>query len=118
MTDHNTSDPVNGAKVASQANPGQSGVSQATPDDPNLSDGFYWLFATPAGATPFKASDGNYTPSTQTVNVANNAVVHQNWSLQAGHLTITPGACRSPRRWARPRPRPSSSATTAPNRSR
>jgi N-acetylneuraminic acid mutarotase len=92
VTDHNTSDPINGATVASQANPGQAGVSQATPDDPNLSDGFYWLFATPAGATPFKASDGNYTPSTQTVNVVDDAVVHQDWSLQAGHLSITPGS--------------------------
>jgi Kelch motif len=92
VTDHNTGNPVNGATVVSQTNPGQAGVSQATPDDPNLSDGFYWLFATPAGATPFQASDGSYTPSTQTVNVAAHAVVHQDWSLQAGHLSITPGS--------------------------
>jgi N-acetylneuraminic acid mutarotase len=91
VTDHNTGDPINGATVTSQSNPGQTGTSQATPDDPNLSDGFYWLFATP-GTAPFKASDGNYTPSTQTVNVADNAVVDQDWSLQAGHLTMTPGS--------------------------
>jgi N-acetylneuraminic acid mutarotase len=91
VTDNNTGNPVNGAKVASQANPGQVGISAATAD-PSLSGAFYWLFATPAGATQFTASDGNYTPSTQTVNVAANAIIHQDWSLRAGHLSITPGS--------------------------
>ena len=91
VTDHNTSDPVNGATVTSNANPGQSGTTAASAD-PNLANGFYWLFATPAGATQFTASDGNYTPSVQTVDVANNAVIHQDWSLQAGQLTVSPGS--------------------------
>ena len=91
MTDNNTGNPVNGATVASNANPGQFGVSAATPDDANLSDGFYWLFATPAGNTQFTASDGAYTPATATVNVAGNFVTQQNWVLKAGHLTVTPG---------------------------
>lgn len=95
VTDNNTGDPVNGAQVASQANPGQAGVTAANPADPNLANGFYWLFASPPGSTQFTASDGNYTPSTQTVNVADNAVVHQDWVLQAGQLTITPGSISS-----------------------
>ena len=87
VTDNNTGDPVNGATVSDPA--GASGVSSATPNDPNLSDGFYWLFSA-AGASQFTASDGAYTPSTQTVDVAANSVTHQNWSLQAGHLEVTP----------------------------
>jgi N-acetylneuraminic acid mutarotase len=67
-------------------------VSAATPDDPNLSDGFYWLFASPPGSISFTTTDGNYTPATATVNVAGNFVTQQNWTLQAGHLTITPGS--------------------------
>jgi N-acetylneuraminic acid mutarotase len=91
VTDNNTSSGLNGAKVASVANPSQAGISAAT-QDPSLPNGFYWLFATPAGPTQFTASDGTYTPSTQVVNVTANGVVHQDWSLQAGHLTVTPGS--------------------------
>jgi N-acetylneuraminic acid mutarotase len=92
VSDNNTGNPVNGAKVASSASPGQFGISAPTPDDPNISDGFYWLFATPAVSTQFSATDGNYTPATATVNVTSNFVTQQNWSLKAGHLTITPGS--------------------------
>jgi N-acetylneuraminic acid mutarotase len=92
VTDHNTGDPVNGAQVTSHANPAQVGVTAANPADPNLPNGFYWLFATPPGNTQFAASDGSYTPSTQMVDVAASGVVHQDWSLQAGQLAITPGS--------------------------
>jgi len=92
VTDNNTGDPVNGATVASKANPGQFGVSAATPDDANLPDGFYWLFATPAGSTGFNATDGAYTPAAATVNVAGNFVTQHNWILKAGHLTAVPGS--------------------------
>jgi N-acetylneuraminic acid mutarotase len=91
VTDNNTGNPVNGASVTSNANSSQSGVSSATPNDPNLSDGFYWLFASP-GSTQFTASDGNYTSSTQSVNVESNAVDHQDWTLKAGDLSVSPGS--------------------------
>lgn len=91
VTDNNTGNPVNGASVTSSANPDQTGVSAATPNDLNLSDGFYWLFASP-GSTQFTTSDGNYKPSTQAVDVEANAVNHQNWSLQAGNLSVSPGS--------------------------
>jgi N-acetylneuraminic acid mutarotase len=90
-TDNNTGDAINGVSVTSNTNSSQSGVSAANPADPNLPNGFYWLFASP-GATSFTASDGNYTPSTQTVNVEANAVTQQDWSLQAGNLNISPGS--------------------------
>jgi N-acetylneuraminic acid mutarotase len=91
VTDNNTGNPVNGASVTSNSNPGQTGVTAANPNDPNLPNGFYWLFASP-GSTQFTAADGNYTPSTQTVDVESNTVTHQDWSLQAGNLAETPGS--------------------------
>ena len=91
VTDNNTGSPVNGATVASKANSGQFGVSAPTPDDPGLPDGFYWLFAGPAGSTRFTASDGAYTPATATVGVAGNFVTQRNWVLKAGHIAIAPG---------------------------
>jgi N-acetylneuraminic acid mutarotase len=92
VTDHNTGKPLNGASVTSNSHPSQSGTSAATPDDPNMSGGFYWLFASP-GATTFTAKDPqNYTPSTQPVNVTADAVTSHNWSLLAGDLAFTPGS--------------------------
>ena len=91
VTDNNTGKPVNGATVTDNTNPGQNGVSAANPADPNLANGFYWMFAAP-GSSQFTASDGNYTPSTQTVDVASNAVAHQDWSLKAGNLSTSTGS--------------------------
>jgi N-acetylneuraminic acid mutarotase len=93
VTDNNTGAPANGATVASDTNPGEFGVSFATPDDPNLPDGFYWLFSSLTGAQSFTATDAKkYTPATNTVTVAPDAVTRQDWRLQTGHLTVTPTA--------------------------
>jgi N-acetylneuraminic acid mutarotase len=92
VTDANTGAAVNGAAVANDTTTGQSGVSAASPNDPSLTAGFYWMFASPAGSDQFTASQGSYTPATQTVNVADNTVTHQDWSLKAGDLAVTPGS--------------------------
>jgi N-acetylneuraminic acid mutarotase len=89
VTDHNTGDPLNGASVTNDTTSGQTGVSAANQADPNLSNGFYWMFASPPGGDQFTASDSNYTSPTQTVTVAKNAVTHQDWSLQAGNLSLS-----------------------------
>lgn len=90
VRDNNTGLPINGAKVASDAKPGEFGISMATPDDANLSDGYYWLFSSHTGNTKFTASDGKYTPVTATVNVAPDYVTQKNWVLKAGHITAKP----------------------------
>ena len=90
VTDDNTGGKINGAKVANSA--GEFGASAATPDDANLSDGFYWLFSSQTGNQQFTATSGKYTPASATVNVATNFVTHQDWTLKAGHLTVTPGS--------------------------
>lgn len=92
VTDDNTGDPLNGATVTNDTTTGQTGASAANPADPNLPGGFYWMFASPAGGDQFTASDGSYAPSAQAVNVADNAVTHQDWSLKAGNLAVTPGS--------------------------
>jgi N-acetylneuraminic acid mutarotase len=92
VRDDNTDQPLNGAKVASDPHPSESGISAATPDDPALPDGFYWLYSSQSGSTAFHATDGKYTPATATVNVADSFTTRQDWSLKAGHLTVSPGS--------------------------
>ena len=90
VKDGNTKQPINGAKVASDPNPDEFGVSAATPDDPAVSDGFYWLYSSQSGTTKFHATDGKYTPATGNVNVASSSTTRKNWTLKAGHLTVSP----------------------------
>ncbi|MGI8578488.1 MAG: carboxypeptidase regulatory-like domain-containing protein [Nocardioidaceae bacterium] len=90
VRDNNTHMPINGAKVVSKVHPDEFGVSMATPDDANLSDGYYWLFSSHTGNTKFTASDGKYKPVTATVNVQPDYVTQKNWLLKAGHITVKP----------------------------
>ncbi|MGH3449083.1 MAG: Kelch repeat-containing protein, partial [Nocardioidaceae bacterium] len=92
VTDDNTGDGVNGAKVASDANADELAVSAATPDDANLSDGFYWLFSSHTGDTAFTVTKGRYAAASGSVEVPGGYVAHQDWTLGAGHLTIDPGS--------------------------
>jgi N-acetylneuraminic acid mutarotase len=92
VNDDNTGQPLNGAKVVNNGTPADFGVSAPTPDDANLSDGFYWLFSSQTGSQQFSASDGKYVPATASVNVAPNFVTRQDFTLKAGHLTVTPGS--------------------------
>ncbi|HEY3718066.1 MAG TPA: carboxypeptidase regulatory-like domain-containing protein [Jatrophihabitantaceae bacterium] len=90
--DNNTGNPINGAKVASGAAPADFGVSAPTPDDANVSDGFYWLFSSLTGSRQFTASDGKYVAASSAVNVATNYVTHRDWTLKAGHVSVTPAS--------------------------
>jgi N-acetylneuraminic acid mutarotase len=92
VKDNNTGQPINGATVVDSGTPAIFGVSAATPDDANLSDGFYWLFSSQTGSQQFKASDGKYVAATAAVNVAPNFVTRQDFTLKAGHLTVSPGS--------------------------
>ena len=86
VTDANTKAPLNGATVAGSADPTSFGVSMPTPDDANLSDGYYWLFSPHTGAMKFTVTDGRYTAMTGTVALPANSVLHRDWKLGAGHL--------------------------------
>jgi subtilisin family serine protease len=89
-TDALTAAPLNGVTVTSNDRPVDKGVSAATPDDPNIPDGFYWLFSGLTGAHPFTASRAPYTPVTRTVTVAANSTVQADFALPASRLQITP----------------------------
>ncbi|NIX22083.1 MAG: hypothetical protein GWN07_20515, partial [Actinobacteria bacterium] len=80
-----------GATVASDGDPAASATSFATPDDPNLGDGFYWMFSSLTGQQSFTATAENYVGDTQSVDVAPSATNEANFGLGAGLLTVTPG---------------------------
>lgn len=90
VTDQNTTSALNGATVARDANPADSGQSAATPEDPALDDGFYWLFSSATGSHRFTASADDYQPRSRSVNVAADGVTDADFALGAGRLTVTP----------------------------
>lgn len=89
VTDANTGDPLDGATVTSVADPTQIGVTAATPDDAGLTDGYYELFSTQTGKTGFTVTDGQYAATTANAAVAPDTVVHQDFKLDAGRLTVS-----------------------------
>jgi subtilisin family serine protease len=94
-TDGLAGTPLNGVTVTSDDNPADRGVSAATPDDPNIPDGFYWLFSSLTGAHPFTASKAPYTSVTKSVNVAANSTTRADFALPASRLTVTPNKIES-----------------------
>jgi subtilisin family serine protease len=90
VTDANTGDGVNGATVTSVGNPAESTTSFATPNDPNLGDGFYWLFSSLTGAQDFTATAPAFSPETVTVDVVASQTNEANFALGAGLLVVEP----------------------------
>ncbi|MFL5959722.1 MAG: carboxypeptidase regulatory-like domain-containing protein [Gaiellaceae bacterium] len=90
VTDVTTGDPLNGAKVTSNDKPDENTTTFAVPDDPNNPGGYYYLFSSLTGSHDFTASKALYSDDTETVDVAADAVVRQDFQLGAGHLVITP----------------------------
>ena len=88
--DINTGFGLNGATVTSDGNPSDTATSFATPDDPNVDDGFYILFSSLTGSQSFTASKNTYGSDTQIANVAADAVVTQNFNLGAGFIEVDP----------------------------
>jgi N-acetylneuraminic acid mutarotase len=89
ITDANTSQPLNGAVVTDRADPQASTASTATPADPNLPDGFYWLFAQNAGRHSYTTSDDRYATLDSSVPIVSDSVVQANLALQAGQLKVS-----------------------------
>jgi hypothetical protein len=100
VSDANTSAGVVGAKVTSQDDTTQSAVTVATPDDPNLGDGFYSLFSTTFGSHAFDAAKSHYTTLAKTVKVAADSAVQANFKLKAGQLKVTPASVDASVAWA------------------
>jgi hypothetical protein len=91
VSDTNTGAGVNGATVTSVDRPAEKATSAATPDDPNLGDGFYWAFSSATGGHRFTATAGNYGAKDVTVNVAANWATAADIGLSAPRIAVTPG---------------------------
>jgi len=87
--DQNTGLGLNGATVA-DGTIGNTAASFATPDDPNVDDGFYTLF-TPAYPKAITASKDQYGDDSALVSAVADDVVGQDFYLPAGWLSANPG---------------------------
>jgi N-acetylneuraminic acid mutarotase len=88
--DANTQAALGGVLVSTADATGVRATTAATPDDPNLGEGFYWLFSPATGSHPFTAVKGRYTTATDTVNVAADSATRADFTLKAGQVTATP----------------------------
>ena len=86
VRDNNTGAALTGVQVTG----GTPAVSQATPDDVQLRDGYYWLFSNHPGRVPLTATGRHYASATGTATVAAHRTTRQDWSLRAGQVTVTP----------------------------
>ncbi|MCK0111445.1 cell wall-binding repeat-containing protein [Ornithinimicrobium sp. F0845] len=85
-----TGDPVRGAIVTSVNAPQDRAISVDTPADENLDDGFYWLFSTLTGTTPFEATARRMSTETQDVDVPDSGAVRADFELGSGLLEVDP----------------------------
>lgn len=101
VTDANTKTGVNGASVTSTDNPADHTTTSATPDDPNLADGFYWTFSHLTGKHPVTAAASHYTAATATVNIPPDGTVSHDLALKAGRLKVTPASIAKTVAWGK-----------------
>ncbi|MFF3559384.1 carboxypeptidase regulatory-like domain-containing protein [Streptomyces sp. NPDC002574] len=99
VTDANTGDGIVGAAVTSQDKPAESTTTVATPDDPNLPDGFYSFVSTAFGSHPFTAAKAKYTSVTKSVKTGADSAVQADFKLKAGKVTITPASVSASVAW-------------------
>ena len=90
VTDANTGAALSGAVVTTPDAATVTATSAATPDDPNLGDGFYWLFSPVTGSHPFSAAKARYQAANRTVKVAAEYTTAADFALAAGQVTVTP----------------------------
>ncbi|MEU6076227.1 S8 family serine peptidase [Micromonospora sp. NPDC047074] len=90
VRDKNDNGYVNGATVTSVDKPAEKATTVATPDDPGLADGYYWLYSSVTGAHKFTAAAGNYVSQTKSIDVETDWATAANFQLAAGRLTVKP----------------------------
>ncbi|MFJ5220972.1 carboxypeptidase regulatory-like domain-containing protein [Streptomyces sp. NPDC088354] len=99
VTDANTGVGIVGATVTSQDKPSEKATTAATPDDPNLPDGFYSFFSTAFGSHPFTAAKTKYSSLTKNAKTGADSAVQANFKLKAGEVTITPASVSASVAW-------------------
>ena len=75
-------DGINSATVTSVSKPDQHITTMATPDDPNVGDGFYQLFTTATGQQQFSATAAGHPSRTATAAVGVDQATRLNFTLQ------------------------------------
>ncbi|MDX3356835.1 carboxypeptidase regulatory-like domain-containing protein [Streptomyces sp. ME01-24h] len=88
VTDANTGAGLASATVAAGDEPSLSAITAATPDDPNLGDGFFTLTA-PLGRHTLTAAAPHYSERTAQVTALADTAVTSSWKLTAGRLSLT-----------------------------
>jgi hypothetical protein len=88
--DLNNGEPLNGATVTSDDNPADTATTVATPNDPALDDGFYWMFSSLTGEHPFTATYPLYADTTVVADVAADDTTRVDFELGSGLLTVEP----------------------------
>ncbi|MFH8473969.1 carboxypeptidase regulatory-like domain-containing protein [Streptomyces sp. NPDC018000] len=92
VTDKNTGAGLNGATVTSADKTAEKTTSAATPNDPKLGDGFYWMFSSLTGEHKFSATVGNYyTAQDITLDVAPNRATDGTVALPAPRIAVSQG---------------------------
>ncbi|MFV2114846.1 S8 family serine peptidase [Micromonospora sp. LOL_025] len=90
VRDKNDNGYVNGATVTSDDRPAEKATTVATPDDPGLADGFYWLFSSLTDTHKFTARAGSYVSQSKQVDVQADWATAANFQLAAGRLSVKP----------------------------
>ncbi len=85
--DDNTGAPLVGALVASDDD---SMATAATPDDPNVDDGFYTIFAAEGDSDVTASMSGGYADQTASLTIVDGTTSMQNFWLTAGWLVADP----------------------------
>ena len=88
VKDANTGAGLASATVAAGDEPSLSATTAATPDDPNLGDGFFTLTA-PLGRHTLTAAAPHYSERTAQVTTLADTAVTSSWKLTAGRLSLT-----------------------------
>jgi N-acetylneuraminic acid mutarotase len=92
IKDANTGGGVPSARIRNADGSGQVGLTVATPDDPQLDDGFYWLFSGVLGKQSFTVTKSRFTTGSMAARVVPDGMTESDRSLQAGQLTIKQAA--------------------------
>lgn len=101
VKDANTKDGVNGATVTSTDHPDDHATTVATPDDPNLGDGFYWFFSHITGKHQVTAAASHYTGASAKAAIAADGTVERDLSLKAGRIKVTPASIDKTVAWGK-----------------
>lgn len=91
VTDSNTGKALTDATVTTATSPAVAAQTTATTEDPALPAGFYSMFVPGTGTQKLTATRPDYSARNQTPTVPKDAVLRQDFALDAGRLTLSTG---------------------------